>query len=234
MITEITLHYRPCENDSAQPSKIAEKVIQVRFIPWFPYDGSRLPVKPKRSLPALSREAVKDVKLSLTVFEQEVISQSYGCAVGLWEFQPGLKRQPLMQSHSLEVQVPPAQLQKQSEKGKKKHKRRPWGVSPPHSHCTGEILPLFKNIARHLEDTNFTFAFRWTIEHTIFHHQTPEDIWSKPNRIIGPNELPSCNATIQRYLSLVWVLYDIIYCEYVGNLLKKRIRSYWKNEFICS
>lgn len=119
MITEITLHYRPCENDSAQPSKIAEKVIQVRFIPWFPYDGSRLPVKPKRSLPALSREAVKDVKLSLTVFEQEVISQSYGCAVGLWEFQPRLKRQLLMQSHSLEVQVPPGQPQKQSEKGKK-------------------------------------------------------------------------------------------------------------------
>lgn len=62
MTTEIILHYRPYENDPTQLSKIAEKVIQdfptrpqSRFIPWFPYDGSRLPVKPKRSLPAFQR-----------------------------------------------------------------------------------------------------------------------------------------------------------------------------------
>ncbi|XP_036349675.2 shieldin complex subunit 3 [Ochotona princeps] len=231
MTTEIILHYRPCENDPTQLSKIAEKVIQdfptrpqSRFIPWFPYDGSRLPVKPKRSPPAISREAVEDVKRSLTIFEQEVNSPSYDCTVGLLEFQPRLTRRPSMLWRSLDVQAPPGQLQEPSEQGQQR-KRRAWSVSLPSSQCPGEILPLSKKLQDTLKTLSLhsLYRARWTIEHTICNHQTLEDIWAKLNRIIRHNELPSCNATIQRHLSQIWVFCDIIYCEYVGNLLKKRL-----------
>lgn len=69
MTTEIILHYRPYENDPTQLSKIAEKVIQ--NVPSRPQ--SRLIhslvsiwwVPTSSKTPAISRDAVEDVKRSL-------------------------------------------------------------------------------------------------------------------------------------------------------------------------
>ncbi|XP_045350758.1 shieldin complex subunit 3 [Leopardus geoffroyi] len=232
MTTEVILHYRPYENDPTQLSKIAEKALQdfptrplSRFIPWFSHDGSKLPLKPKRSPPVISEEAAEDVKLYLTISEHDVKSQSYDCTIDLLEFQPNLKKEKhLIQSRTLNEQTNSGNLDKQSEKGRQ-HKKRFWSVSLPNSNCTENIFPLSKKLQDSLKALNLhsLYRARWTIEHTICNNQTLEDIWAKLNQIIRHNELPSCNATIQRHLDQIWVFCDIMYCEYVGNLLKGRL-----------
>lgn len=232
MTTEVILHYRPYESDLTQLLKIAEKAIQdfptrplSRFIPWFPHDGFKLPLKPKRSPPVISEEAADVVKQYLTIAEHAVKSQSYDCTVDLLEFQPNLKeKKHLIQSHTLNEQTISGDLEKQSEKGKR-HKKRSWSVSLPSSNSTENIFPLSEKLQDSLKALNLHsfYRARWTIEHTVCNNQTLEDIWSKLNRIIRHNELPSCNATIQRHLGQIWVFCDIMYCEYVGNLLKGRL-----------
>lgn len=88
MTTEVILHYRPYESETTQLPKIAEKAIQdfptrplSRFIPWFPHDGSRLPLKPKRLPPVISEEATEDVRQYLTISEHDIKLQSYDCTV---------------------------------------------------------------------------------------------------------------------------------------------------------
>lgn len=232
MTTEVVLHYRAYESDPTQLLKIAEKAIQdfptrplSRFIPWFPHDGSKLPLKPKRSPPVISEEAAEDVKQHLTISEHDVKLQSYDFTVALLEFQPNLKeKKHLIRSHTLNEQTASGNLDKQSEKGKW-HKKRSWSVSLPSRNCTENIFPLSKKLQDNLKALNLHsfYRARWTIEHTICNNQTLEDIWVKLNRIIRHNELPSCNATIQRHLGQIWVFCDIMYCEYVGNLLKRRL-----------
>ncbi|XP_057598420.1 shieldin complex subunit 3 [Hippopotamus amphibius kiboko] len=232
MTTEVILHYRPYESDPAQLAKIAEEVIQdsprrplSRFIPWFPHDGSRLPLRPKRSPPVISEEAAEDVRQYLSISEHDTKSQSYDCTVDLLEFQPNLKKKKhLIRSHTLNEQTNSESLDKQSEKGKH-HKKRSWSVSLPNSNCTENIFPLSKKLQDSLKALNLHsfYRARWTIEHSVCNNQTLEDIWAKLSRMIRCNELPSCNATIQRHLGQIWVFCDVLYCEYVGNLLKGRL-----------
>ncbi|XP_075864169.1 shieldin complex subunit 3 [Microcebus murinus] len=231
MTTEVILHYRSYESDPTQLLKIAEKAIQdfptrplSRFIPWFPHDGSKLPLKPNKSPPVISGEAAEDVKQYLTISEHDVKSQSYDCTVDLLEFQPSLKKQCLIWSHTVNEHTNSGNLDKQSEKGKQ-HNGRSWSVSLPNSTCTENVFPLSKKLQDSLKALNLHsfYRARWTIEHTICNNQTLEDIWAKLNQIIRHNELPSCNATIQRHLGQIWVFCDVKYCEYVGNLLKGRL-----------
>ncbi|KAM9103822.1 shieldin complex subunit 3 isoform 1-T2 [Megaptera novaeangliae] len=232
MTTEVILHYRPYESETTQLPKIAEKAIQdfptcplSRFIPWFPHDGSRLPLKPKRLPPVISEEATEDVRQYLTISEHDIKLQSYDCTVDLLEFQPNLKKKKhLIQSHTLNEQTNSGSLDKQSEIGKR-HEKRSWSVSLPSSNRTENIFPLSEKLQDSLKALNLHsfYRARWTIEHTICNNQTLEDIWAKLNRIIRCNELPSCNATIQRHLGQIWVFCDVMYCEYVGNLLKGRL-----------
>ncbi|XP_008565989.1 PREDICTED: uncharacterized protein LOC103586477 [Galeopterus variegatus] len=231
MTTEVILHYRAYESDPTQLPEIAEKIIQdfptrplSRFIPWFPHDGSKLPLKPKRSPPVISGEAAEDMKQCLTISEHDVKSQNYDCTVDLLDFQPSLKKQHLIQSHTLNEQTNSGNPDKQSEK-QNRHKRRSWSVSVPSNNCTEKIFPLSKKLQDILKALNLHSFYRgrWTIEHTTCNNQTLEDIWAKLNQIIRHNELPSCNATIQRHLGQIWVFCDVMYCEYVGNLLKGRL-----------
>ncbi|XP_006871046.1 PREDICTED: uncharacterized protein LOC102822760 [Chrysochloris asiatica] len=226
MTTEVILHYRPYESDPTQLPKIIEKVIQdfparrlSRFIPWFPHAGSnKLALKPKRAPPLISEEAAEDVKQHLTILEYDVKSQSYDCTIDLLEFQPNLKiKKHLVRSHTLD---------EQANSGKERQDlKRSWSVSIPNKNCTEKIFPLSKKLQNSLKALNLHsfYRARWTIEQTVCDNQTLEDIWSKLNRIIKHNELPSCNATIQRHLGQIWVFCDIMYCEYVGNLLKERL-----------
>ncbi|XP_033617043.1 shieldin complex subunit 3 [Fukomys damarensis] len=231
MTTEVILHYRPYESDPTQLPKIAEKAIQdfatrppTRFIPWFPHHGAKLPVKPKRSPPGISEEVAEDVKQYLTISEHSVKSQSYDCTVDLLEFQPSLKKQHLIQSHTINEQTASGNLDKKSEKGKQ-HKRRSWSVSLVGTNCTENIFPLCKKLQDNLKALNLhsLYRARWTIEHSVCNNQTLEDIWAQLNQMIKHNELPSCNATIQRHVGQIWVFCDIMYCEYVGNILKERL-----------
>ncbi|KAM8819269.1 shieldin complex subunit 3 [Rhynchonycteris naso] len=232
MTTEVILHYRPYESDPTQLLKIAEKAIQdfptrplSRFIPWFPHDGARLPLKPQRLPPVISEEAAEDVKQYLTVSEHDVKSQSYDCTVALLEFRPNLKeKKHLIRSHTLNGQTTSGNLDKESE-GEKCHKKRSWSVSVPSSNRTENIFPLSKKLQDRLKALNLHsfYRARWTIENIHCNNQTLEDIWAQLNRLIRHNELPSCNATIQRHLDQIWVFCDIVYCEYVGNLLKGKL-----------
>ncbi|XP_029425670.1 shieldin complex subunit 3-like [Nannospalax galili] len=231
MTTEVILYYRPYENDPTQLPKIAEKAIQdfptrplSRFIPWFPHDGSKLPLKPKGLPPVISGEVAENVKQYLTISEHSVKSQSYDCTVDLLEFQPSLKKQHLIQSHTLNKQSNSGNLGKKSEK-EKQHKRRSWSVSLPSNNCPEKICPLSKKLQNTLKALNLHSLHRakWIIEYSVCKNQTLEDIWAKLNHLIRHDELPSCNATIQRHVGQVWVFCDVMYCEYVGNLLKERL-----------
>lgn len=229
MTTEVILHYRPYESDPTQLPKIAEKIIQdfptrplSRFIPWFPHDESKLPLKPKRAAPVISEETAEDMKQCLTISEQDAKAHSYDCTVDLLEFQPNLKRkQHLSLSCTLNEQTNLGTLNR---KGKQHHVRS-WSVSLPRSNCTENIFPLSEKLQDTLKTLNLhsRHRARWTIEHTLCNSLTLEDIWVKLCRIIKHNELPSCNATIQRHLGQIWVFCDVMYCEYVGNLLKRRL-----------
>nr|XP_044994843.1 shieldin complex subunit 3 [Jaculus jaculus]XP_044994844.1 shieldin complex subunit 3 [Jaculus jaculus] len=230
MTTEVILHYRPHESDPKQLLKIAEKAIQdfptrplSRFIPWFPHDGSKVPLKPKGLPPVICGEAAENVKQCLTISDHNIKSKSYDCTVDLLEFQPNLKKRSLIQSQTLKEQTNSENLDKNSEKGKQ-HKRS-WSISLVRKNCTGKITPLSKKLQDSLKTLNLhsLYRARWTIEHTVCNNQTLEDIWAKLNHIIRHGELPSCNATIQRSLGQIWVFCDIMYCEYVGNLLKGRL-----------
>ncbi|XP_049624773.1 shieldin complex subunit 3 [Suncus etruscus] len=232
MTTEVILYYRPNETDPTQLPKIIEKALQdfptrpqSSFIPWFLHDGSKLPLRPGRSPPVITEESVDDVKNDLPLSEHGVKSHSYDCTVDLLEFQPVLnKKKHLIRSHSLNEQTILRNLEKQSEKGKQL-KKRSWSISLPGSTCIKKTFPLSKKLQDNLRTLNLhsLHRARWTIEHTIHDNQTLEDIWAKLNRIIRHNELPSCNATIQRHLGQIWVFCDVMYCEYVGSLLKERL-----------
>lgn len=231
MTTEVILHYRPYEKDPTQLAEIAEKAIQdfpshplSRFIPWFPQDGSKLPLKPKRLPPVISGEAAENVRQYLTISEPSVKSQSYDCTLDLLEFQPSLKTQHLIQSHMLNEPNNSGNLDRDSGKGKQ-HRKRSWSVSLASKHCAENIFPLSKKLQARLKTLHLHSLHRgrWTLEYSVCNNQTLEDVWTKLNRLIRHNELPSCNATIQRQLGQIWVFCDMMYCEYVGSLLKERL-----------
>lgn len=231
MTTEVILHYRPYENDPTQLAKIVEKAIQdfpthplSRFVPWFPQDGSKLPLKPKRLPPAISGEAAETVKQRLTISEPNIKSQSYDCTVELLEFQTSVKMQNLGQSHTLNEQTSSGSLDKNSRK-ENQPKKRSWSVSLGSKHCPEKFFPLSKKLQASLKTLHLhsLHRARWTLEDSVCNNQTLEDIWTKLNHLIRHHELPSCNATIQRQLGQIWVFCDIMYCEYVGNLLKERL-----------
>ncbi|XP_048224256.1 shieldin complex subunit 3 [Perognathus longimembris pacificus] len=231
MTTQVILHYRPYEYDCTHLPKIAEKAIQdfpthplSRFIPWFPHDGSKLPLKPKGLPPVISGEAAENVKQNLTISEHGVKTLSYDCTVDLLEFQPALKRQRLIQSYTLSEQTNSGNLDEKSGK-RRQYKKRSWSVTIASKNCAKKIFPLSKKLQESIKALNLhsLYRARWTIEHTVCDNQSLEDIWVKLNRIIRHNELPSCNATIQRHIGQIWVFCDILYCEYVGNLLKVRL-----------
>ncbi|XP_034379096.1 shieldin complex subunit 3 [Arvicanthis niloticus] len=231
MTTEVILHYRPYENDPRLLAKIAENVIQdfpihplSRFIPWFPHNESKLPLKPKKLPPVISEEAAENVKQYLDISEPSVKSQSYDCTVDLLEFQPSSEMQHFIQSHTLKEQTNSANLDKNSGK-EKQLKKRSWSVSLASKHCPKKIFPLSRKLQATLKTLHLhsLHRARWTLEYSVCNNQTLEDIWTKLNHLIRHNELPSCNANIQRQLGQIWVFCDIKYCEYVGNLLKERL-----------
>jgi hypothetical protein len=135
-----------------------------------------------------------------------------------------LKKQHLIQSYTLNEQTDSGNLDEKSKK-EKQHKRRSWSVSLPSNSCAEKIFPLSKKLQDSLKNLNLhsLYRARWIIEHTVCNNQTLEDIWIKLNHVIRHNELPSCNATIQRHLGQIWVFCDVMYCEYVGNLLKGKL-----------
>nr|XP_048707860.1 trafficking protein particle complex subunit 13 isoform X4 [Caretta caretta] len=58
---EIVLHYRPFQNDLTKLQKLVEETLKEfpirqlpRFVPWFPNDSHKLPLKPKRQPPIIS------------------------------------------------------------------------------------------------------------------------------------------------------------------------------------
>ncbi|XP_027719269.1 shieldin complex subunit 3-like [Vombatus ursinus] len=231
MSTEVVLYYRPCESDPTRLYKVAEEAINefpsrplLRFIPWFPNDVIKLPLKPKRLPPIISGEAAKEADQHFTISEHHRKAQNYDCTVGLPEFQPNLeKRKCLIRAQTLDEQISCGNPNEQTKKAKR-HLKRSWSVSVSRN-FTEKVLPLSKELQQSLEKLKLhsLYRARWTIEHSVFNNQTLEDIWIKLNRLIRHNELPFCNATIQRHVSQIWVFCDILHCEYVCSLLKGRL-----------
>ncbi|NWX43071.1 SHLD3 protein, partial [Steatornis caripensis] len=227
---EVVLHYRPHRRDLIELQKFAEAAMKEfpirqlpRFTPWFPNDLNRLPLKPKKQPPVISCEEAEELKLS-TPSEYVTASPDYDCTKNLHEFQCNMKyEQSLNQAQTVHG---PINLENQGEpspNGKQKLERS-WSVSLPSPKLKEKILPLSQELRNNLERLKLHAFYRakWTIEQSIC-NQNLEDIWIKLNRLIKQNELPSCNATIQRSMGQIWIFCDILYCEYVRNILREKL-----------
>ncbi|XP_062984078.1 shieldin complex subunit 3 [Elgaria multicarinata webbii] len=226
---EVVLYYRPWQRDPAALQKIAEEALKEfsvrqlpRFIPWFPNDLCKLPFKPRRKPPVISVEEAEKVKRHLTTVESVCCSPSYDCTEGLKEFHADRKTGQYLQAEYGKNDL--SNLGKQSANGRQ-NLRRSWSVSVSNSKLKDQILPLSRELQSTLEKLKLHAFYRaqWIIEPSTFNNQTLEDIWIKLNRMIKHNELPSCNATIQRHESQISIFCDILYSEYVANNLREKL-----------
>ncbi|NXX98470.1 SHLD3 protein, partial [Centropus bengalensis] len=229
---EVVLHYRPHQRDLIKLQTFAEAAVKEfpirqlpRFAPWFPNDLYKLPLKPKKQPPAISSNEAEELKQLSTPSECVTESDGYDCTKRLLEFQSNMEhRQTLTQA---ETAHRPISLENEGEappNGKQKLKRS-WSVSVPSPKLKERILPLSQELQNKLERLKLHafYRARWTIEQSVCNNQNLEDIWIKLNRLIKQNELPSCNATIQRSVGQIWVFCDILYCEYVRNILREKL-----------
>ncbi|XP_066473866.1 shieldin complex subunit 3 [Tiliqua scincoides] len=226
---EVVLHYRAWQKDPTVLQKITEEALKefpVRqlpsFIPWFPNDICKLPIKPKRKPPVISIEEAEQVKQHLATPGALWGSPDYDCTEGLQEFHPNTKSWQGLQAEYGKVNL--SSLGKESTCDRP-NLRRSWSVSVPNSKLRDKILPLSKELHNTLEKFKLHSFYRgqWIIDPSTFNNQTVEDIWIKLNRMIKHNELPSCNATIQRSEGQILVFCDILYCEYVGSHLREKL-----------
>ncbi|XP_033020405.1 shieldin complex subunit 3 [Lacerta agilis] len=226
---EVILHYRAWQRDPAALQRITEEALKefpVRnlpsFIPWFPNDLRQLPLKPKRIAPVISGEEVEQMKQHIAAIETVCSSPSYDCTAGLKEFHPDVKAGKCLQAEHERNNF--SNLEKQAASHKQKP-RRSWSVSLPNSKLKDKILPLSRELQGTLDKLKLHAFYRaqWIIEPSTFGSQTLEDIWVKLNKMIKHNELPSCNATIQRCEGQISVFCDILYCEYVANNLREKL-----------
>ncbi|XP_028604683.2 shieldin complex subunit 3 [Podarcis muralis] len=226
---EVILHYRAWQRDPAALQRIAEEALKefpVRklpsFIPWFPNDLRQLPLKPKRTAPVISGEEVEQMKQHIAAIETACSSPSYDCTAGLKEFHPDVKAGKCLQAEHERNNF--SNLEKQTASSNQKL-RRSWSVSLPNAKLKDKILPLSRELQSTLDKLKLHAFYRaqWIIEPSTFGSQTLEDIWVKLNKMIKHNELPSCNATIQRCEGQISVFCDILYCEYVANNLREKL-----------
>ncbi|XP_030049057.1 shieldin complex subunit 3 [Microcaecilia unicolor] len=230
MSVDVVLHYRPNQNDPNKLQNLVEKVLKKfstrrlpEFIPWFPND-LKLPFKPKMLPPVISGDEVEDIERLSGGSELCFAPPAYDCTVGLLEFKPSLnKRLSLLRAQSVPVEGACGLLEKEPV-SRKAEFRRSWSVSSPRCSVKERIVPLSQELQKILERQKLCsfHRSRWTIESSNC-DQTLEDVWVKLNRMIKHHELPTCNATVQRDMNQIWVFCDVLYCEYVGNLLKERL-----------
>ncbi|NXU48444.1 SHLD3 protein, partial [Turnix velox] len=229
---EVVLHYRPHQRDVIKMQKFAESAVKefpVRqlptFIPCFPNDLDRIPLKPKKQPPIISCEEAEELKQLSRPSEYVAESPVYDYTKNLLEFQSNVNHgQTLIQAQTVHR---PVNLENQGEpppNGKQKLKRC-WSVSLPSLKRKEKILPLSQELQNNLERLKLHAFYRakWRIEQPICSNKNLEDIWIKLNGLIKQNELPSCNATIQRSVGQIWVFCDILYCEYVRNILREKL-----------
>ncbi|KAM6228345.1 LOW QUALITY PROTEIN: shieldin complex subunit 3 [Spheniscus humboldti] len=226
---EVVLHYRPHQRDLIKLQKFAEAAVRefpihrlLRLTPWFPNDLYRLPLKTKKP-PVISCEEAEELKQLSTPSEYIIGSPDYDCIKNLIEFQSNMKHgqtfqaQTVHRSINLENQGEPPLNGKQIERSS--------SVFLPSPKLKEKILPLSQELRNNLERLKLHVFYRakWTIEQSICNNQNLEDIWIKLNRLIKQNELPSCNATIQRSVGQIWIFCDMLYCEYVRNILREKL-----------
>ncbi|XP_068783617.1 shieldin complex subunit 3 [Struthio camelus] len=229
---EVVLHYRPHQRDLIKLQKFAEAAVKEfpirqlpRFTPWFPNDLNRLPLKPKRQPPIISSEEAEELKQLSAASEYITGFPDYDCTKNLLEFQSNLSHgQTSVQARTVHRPINLENREEPPSNGKQKLKRS-WSVSLPSAKIKEKSLPLSQELQNNLERLKLDVFCRakWTIEQSVCNNQTLEDIWIKLNRLIKHNELPSCNATIQRSVGQIWIFCDILYCEYVRNVLRERL-----------
>ncbi|KAH0627974.1 hypothetical protein JD844_008598 [Phrynosoma platyrhinos] len=226
---DVVLHYRAWQRDSALLQKIAEESLKefpVRqlpsFIPWFPNDLCKLPLKPKREPPVISVEEAEQLKQHYATLETPCGSPCYDCTEGLKEFHPDIKAGQCLQAEHGKFEL--SSLEKQLATGKQ-NIRRSWSASASNAKLKDKILPLSRELQSTLEKLKLHVFYRaqWIIEPSTLSNQTLEDIWTKLNRMIKHNELPSCNSTFQRSKEQILIFCDILYCEYIANYLKEKL-----------
>ncbi|XP_042310026.1 shieldin complex subunit 3 [Sceloporus undulatus] len=230
---DVVMHYRTWQKDSALLQKIAEEALKEfplrqlpRFIPWFPHDLCKLPLKPKREPPAISIEEAEQLKQQLkqqhATLETPCGSPCYDCTEGLKEFHPGIKAGQCLQAEHGKIEL--SSLGTQLTTGKQNF-RRSWSASATNSNLKDQILPLSRELQNTLEKLKLHVFYRaqWIIEPSILSNQTLEDIWTKLNRMIKHNELPSCNSTFRRSKGQILIFCDILYCEYIASNLREKL-----------
>ncbi|XP_016846376.1 shieldin complex subunit 3 [Anolis carolinensis] len=226
---DVVLHYRPWQRDPALLQKIAEEALKefpIRqlpsFIPWFPSDLCNLPLKPKTKPPVISVEEAEQLKQHHALLETVCGSLYYDCTEELKEFHPDTKAVQYLQTEQGKIKS--SSLGKQSTSDKQTF-RRSWSVSLTNSELKDKILPLSIELQKTLQKLKLHVFYRaqWIIEPSILNNQTLEDVWTKLIRMIKHDELPSCNATVQRSKGQILIFCDILYCEYIASNLREKL-----------
>ncbi|XP_014344764.1 shieldin complex subunit 3 [Latimeria chalumnae] len=244
---EVVLHYRSQQDNLLELQAIVGQVLRAfrtrpvsRFRPWFPYNEQQLPLKPVKWPPTISCEEAGRIQQLFRTSEPLLASQSYDCTEylqeflpntscvhteeNLLEFLPDVGRKALDRAQSVDVNV----LSGPSEEGllrKQKSFRHSWSVSGPGQSLGGTAITLSKELQTNLElfELHPFCRARWTIEQLNCSSQILEDVWTRLSSAIKHKELPTCNAKIDGDLSQIWVFCDLLYCEYVGKLLKQKL-----------
>ncbi|XP_056397517.1 shieldin complex subunit 3 [Hyla sarda] len=83
--------------------------------------------------------------------------------------------------------------------------------------------PELKSLLNRLQ-LNLFYRGRWTILPSVCGDLSLEEVWDKLTRLTRHDVLPSCNATMQRDISEIWIFCDLRYCEHIGKLLIAKLK----------
>lgn len=100
--------------------------------------------------------------------------------------------------------------------------RRSWSVFAPGLKSSQHTQTISKQFQKVIERHGLQLRQRakWIIAEVNCEPRNIETVWAKVTRAVRHSKLPTCNANFQRNISQIWVFCDVIYGEYIGNILK--------------
>lgn len=212
---DVCLHYKTNQDESSDLLLITERALQhfpgrvlPVFTPWFPSNAAqRLPIKPKKSPPAVTWNHV--VQNSERISER---SES-----------PCQKSADLSKRKGTSGSDPADDDRPVRTAPVAKKPKRCWSVIPQKTR-----LPDLTNIiSRHFHKIIHKYGLdlhqraKLVICELNCAPLSIDEVWSRISQAIKHATLPTCNANYQRDASQIWLYCDLGYCEYTGNVLRE-------------
>ncbi|KAG8598748.1 hypothetical protein GDO81_002724 [Engystomops pustulosus] len=226
---EVILHCRPTQVNSEDLQKIAAGSLEEfplrrlpKFVPWFPYSLRTFTLKPQKRPPFI------EVDLSSKVHHDSfdpINVEPHIChdpTADLLEFKANTRGDDSRKVSYTEQD----KVACEAPNIKKNTHVRSWSVCTRRSGIRDSIVPPSPELKCILErlELNLYHRGRWTILPNVCGDLSLEEVWDKLSRLTRHGDLPSCNATLQRDLGEIWIFCDLRYSEYVGELLRLKLK----------